>query len=77
MVDAEGVVERLETWWAELLGGLVALAGGVVAFLDGDYLSVAVAVVLVVYAVDRTRLRLDNRSLARVLRDVREGEETD
>jgi hypothetical protein len=76
-MDADDVVTRVEVWWAELLGALVALVAAVLAYLRGDYLLLVLAVVLAVYAADRARIRLDNRSMARVLTDIREGEETD
>lgn len=76
-MDADAVVARVEVWWAEFLGALIALVAAVIAYLRGDYLLFAAAAVLAVYAVDRARIRLDNRSMARVLTDIREGEETD
>ena len=76
-MDVDDAVAHAEVWWAELLGALVALSAAVVAYLRGDYLLLVAAVVLAVYAADRARIRLDNRSMARVLENVREGEETD
>jgi hypothetical protein len=76
-MDAEAVVTHVGVWWVELLGALVALAAAIVAYLRGDYLLLLLSVVLAVYAADRARIRLDNRSMARVLNDIREGEETD
>jgi hypothetical protein len=76
-MDVDDALTHAEAWWVELLGALVALSTAVVAYLRGDYLLLVVAVVLAVYAADRARIRLDNRSMARVLENVREGEETD
>ena len=76
-MDADDVVTQVGIWWVELLGALVALATAIAAYLRGDYFLLVVAVVLAVYAADRARIRLDNRSMARVLEDIRAGEETD
>lgn len=76
-MDADDVAAHASVWWAEALGALVALVAAAVAAGRGDYFFLLVAVALGAYAVDRVRIRLDNRSLARAVENVREGEETD
>jgi hypothetical protein len=63
MVDADVFVEALEIWWPELIGVLLALIGGGLAYRSGNLLQGALAALLFAALVDRVRLRLDNRSL--------------
>jgi hypothetical protein len=77
MVESEDLVELLRVYWAELGGTVLALAGAAVAVQRGDALVGLLAVVLLVVLVDRIRLRMDNRSLSRVLRERRAGDRAD
>ena len=68
MVDAELLAESVRTWWLELIGILVAIAGGALAYGAGDPLQGALALAVFAAFVDRVRLRLDNRSLTSQIR---------
>jgi hypothetical protein len=72
-VDADRVAAWLRAWWVETLLGAVALVGLVVVALDGDRLVGLLGVALALAVADRLRLRLDNRSLAAAVDEVREG----
>jgi hypothetical protein len=77
MVESADLVELLRAYWAELGGALLALAGAAVAIQRSDALVGLLAGVLFVVLVDRIRLRMDNRSLAGVLRDRRARDRAD
>lgn len=71
-LDAEAVGAWLGRWWVEATLGLVALVGAATGLWRGDVVRTAVAVALAVAVADRVRLRLDNRSLAAAVREVRD-----
>jgi hypothetical protein len=72
-VDAERAVGWLRTWWVETVLGAAALVGLGAGAVRGDRLAGVLGLALAVAVADRLRLRLDNRSLAAAVEEVREG----
>ncbi|MFB6305079.1 MAG: hypothetical protein ABEH47_07925 [Haloferacaceae archaeon] len=72
-LDAEDVGTWLTRWWAEAALSLLVLGGAALGFRSGDAVRIVLAVVLGAALVDRARLRLDNRSLAVAVDEIREA----
>lgn len=71
-VDRTTVVAWVARWWVEAV--LVSLAlTGLLTGLDGDRIRLALGLGLGLAVVDRLRLRLDNRSLAAAVEEIRDG----
>ena len=68
MPDADVLAEAIRVWWPELLGVLLALLGGALAYLSESPIQGALALLLLLAFADRIRLRLDNRSLSAQVR---------
>jgi hypothetical protein len=77
MVDSADVAELLRVYWLELGGVLLAVGGGAVAVQRGDLLGGVLGGVLLFVLVDRIRIRMDNRSLTRVLKEHRARDRMD
>jgi hypothetical protein len=71
-VDREAVVAWLARWWVEAVLVPLALVG-LVTGLDGDRLRLVLGLGLGLAVLDRLRLRLDNRSLAAAVEEIRDG----
>ncbi|MFB6157471.1 MAG: hypothetical protein ABEJ34_06495 [Haloferacaceae archaeon] len=72
-LDAEDAGTWLARWWAEAVLAVLVLVGAVSGLRRGDAVTAVVAVALAAAVVDRIRLRLDNRSLAVAVGEVRRG----
>lgn len=71
-VDGEALVAWLARWWVEAVLVPLALVG-LVTGLDGDRLRLVLGLGLALAVLDRLRLRLDNRSLAAAVEEIRDG----
>ncbi len=77
MVDSADVAELLRVYWLELGGVLLAVGGGAAAVQRGDLLGGVLGAALLIVLVDRVRIRMDNRSLTRVLKEHRARDRMD
>jgi len=71
-LDGETVLAWLRTWAVEALLAVVALAGLAAGATGGGALRLVLGLALAAAAVDRVRLRMDNRSLAAAVEEAGE-----